>query len=151
MWDAMSFSISFEMLQMQCFWDDAIPGCATFGRTSLESPVRRQKESALRSQLSIRCQWNLVNSFKRNAKLRHVRRIRMKCIYVYMKIYVYVTYIYMQAYVKCICNVCLHEARCIFIVWGFLPLFVLCGLQLVSCEMFLFESSLLSISFALAG
>ena len=53
--------------------------------------------------------------------------------------------IYMQAYVKCICNVGLHEARCIFIVWGFLPFLCYVGLQLVSCEMFLFESSLLSI------
>ena len=67
-------------------------------------------------------------------------------VYMYIWKYMYMSRIYMQAYVKCICNVGLHEARCIFIVWGFLPLFVLCGLQLVSCEMFLFESSLLSIN-----
>ena len=47
-------------------------------------------------------------------------------VYMYIWKYMYMSRIYMQAYVKCICNVCLHEARCIFIVWGFLPLFVLC-------------------------
>ena len=85
---------------MQCVWDDVSRVVQPSEGLFADSPVRQQKDSAVRSQISIRCQSNHVDIFltKRETETRATYPYEMYiCIYEYM----YMSrYVYMQAYIN---------------------------------------------------